>query len=36
MLRGSIEGETFRLAAAGAWTAIHAHEIEPLIDTATK
>jgi phospholipid/cholesterol/gamma-HCH transport system permease protein len=36
MLRGSIEGETFRLAAAGAWTAVHAHEIEPLIDTATK
>jgi phospholipid/cholesterol/gamma-HCH transport system permease protein len=36
MLRGSVEGERFRLAAAGAWTADHAHELEPLIETATR
>ena len=36
LLRGSVEGERFRLAAAGAWTADHAHELEPLIDTASQ
>jgi phospholipid/cholesterol/gamma-HCH transport system permease protein len=36
MLRGSVEGDRFRLAAEGPWTAVHAHTLEPLVDTATR
>ncbi|MGP0093631.1 MAG: ABC transporter permease [Xanthobacteraceae bacterium] len=35
LLESKTQGERLELAAAGAWTAEHANELEPLVDSAT-
>jgi phospholipid/cholesterol/gamma-HCH transport system permease protein len=35
-LKTTISGERLELAGAGAWTARHAHELEPLVNAATR
>jgi phospholipid/cholesterol/gamma-HCH transport system permease protein len=36
LLTSTVNGERLQLAAAGSWTADHAHELEPLIEDATR